>query len=376
MLRWIAIALIVAGLGGLARAQDKCSFGGDDSAENFVKALDSAASCTAANKTLHRCAWGSSADTQFAPVVIAKCEKTFFGKLSGGEKTNYAEQMQLCAYEFARQQGTMYISAAALCQADVAARYAADPALAHASGARASFDCTNARTPLEMVICSNIGLGHADVVLSRVYKNALSHGSPANRDALIKSERRWLEELPAKCGLAEPASPRALNCLRNAFELRFTSLDSCGDDPAASIAACADAPDDSNSSPDDAAGGSRASFDCEAPSSPLELVVCDDADLGKLDLALAQAYHDADAKMSAAQHHQLALSEAHWTDFVYASCPLGTVGGIPPLLTRACIRAAYQKRIDQMRDCPQKSATDRMACFNSFALESPTQDLH
>jgi hypothetical protein len=119
------------------------------------------------------CAWGSSADTQLAPIVITKCEKRFFDKLSPAAKEHNGQEMQLCAYEYARQEGTLYMSAAALCQVDIAARFATNPAAASQALGRASFDCDEAQTPLERAICSDIKLGHADSVLSRVYSRTL-----------------------------------------------------------------------------------------------------------------------------------------------------------------------------------------------------------
>jgi uncharacterized protein YecT (DUF1311 family) len=118
---------------------------------------------------------------------------------------------------------------------DVAVHYAADPVAASKLGARASFDCAKAQTPLEKAICSDIGLGHADIVLSRVYSGLLRNSNETDKAGLIQSERQWLRSVPAKCGLvAPPFSTKSLDCARNQFEFRFTALDSCQE----SIADC------------------------------------------------------------------------------------------------------------------------------------------
>jgi uncharacterized protein YecT (DUF1311 family) len=80
------------------------------------------------------------------------------------------------------------------------------------------------------------------------------------------------------------------------------------------------------------ASSQRASFDCEAPSSTLEILICADAELGQTDIELAQAYDDAGTVMAGAQHKDLIESERQWLRFVSGKCPLGAVGGIPSVL--------------------------------------------
>jgi len=342
----------------MANAQDPCQFGGDDAAEGLVKTLTQEKSCSAAVAKLHACAWGSSADTQFASLVVEKCEKTFFDKLSPTGRERYEEEMQLCAYEFARQQGTMYMSAAALCQADVAADFSANPDKASRPLSRASFDCGKAQTPLEKAICSDIRLGKADIVLSRVYANALKGDDQTGKPALVLSEKEWLKGLPATCGVTDkPLSQKSLNCLRIAFELRFTALDSGGDED-----------NDDHVAADVSDAGPRASFDCESPSTALEIVICADAELGQTDIRLAEAYHKAGTAMGAAQHKDLIESERKWLHFVNEGCPLGAIGGIPPVMTRACVRQAFETRIGQLLQCPKKGSSEQVSCLNDFQL--------
>jgi uncharacterized protein len=354
----------------LASAQGGCDFGSEDSGEGLVKALTQAKTCSAAAAKLNDCRWGSSADTQFAPIVIEKCEKTFFNRLSPAGKLRYEEEMQLCAYEYARAQGTLSMSEAALCQVDVAAQYSANPALAGRPLARASFDCGKAQTLLEKAICSDIRLGKADIVLSRVYAGVLKSEKQEEKPALIASQRKWLIGLPATCGVTEkPLSQKSLNCIRIAFELRFTALDDCGygEDK---ISEClqSDTVENelakNNVTPD----GPRASFDCESPSTGLEIVICADAELGQTDIRLAETYRKADTALGAAQHKDLVESERKWLRFVNSSCPLGAIGGIPPVLTRACVRQAFDMRIGQLQECPTKVPSEQISCLNDFQL--------
>lgn len=315
MRRLVLVASLSIGANILPCAQEPCHYGSEDGLDALAKDLSQSKSCGEAAAKIRDCAWGSSADTQLAPIVIAKCEKTFFRNLSRAAQKRYADEMQLCAYEYASQQGTMYMSATALCQVDVAAHFAANSIAASQSALRASFDCDKAQTTLEIAICSDIRLGHADIVLARVYGGMLKNSDKEDRAALVQSEKQWLRSVPAKCGLsATPLSEKSLNCVRNEFEFRFTMLDSCAEKITECLQSFGDAGDQANGAA--SAPNPRASFDCEAPSGALEIVICADAELGLTDIRLAQAYHDADEAMTAAQHKDLIDSERQWLRFV------------------------------------------------------------
>ncbi|HEY6969254.1 MAG TPA: lysozyme inhibitor LprI family protein [Candidatus Angelobacter sp.] len=346
-------------------AQDACDYESKDRFDVLARALSAAKSCAAAVAKWQQCAFGSSADTQLTPIVVAKCEKTFLDKLSPATMERYTQEMQLCAYRYARQEGTMWMAIAAGCQVDVAAEFAANPATGSQPAARASFDCDKAQTALEKAICSDIRLGHADIVLSRVYSTRLKNPQE-DRPVLIQSEKQWLQSLPAKCGVsAVPLSQKSLNCVRNEFELRFTMLDSC----LGTITECLQSPagEDHTASAAESASNPRASFDCEKPSTAMAIVICADARLGQTDIKLAQAYHDA-GEVMAAQHKNLVESERQWLRFVNRTCPMGAIGGIPSYLTRACVRTAFETRIGQLQTCPQKELQDRISCLNDFQL--------
>jgi uncharacterized protein YecT (DUF1311 family) len=361
--RWQLIALVFGLFALSAVGQESCP-SGEDAGNKLATELSQAKTCQDAAERLESCAWGSSADAQFAPIVIEKCEKSFLPKLSKQAQDRYMEEMQLCAYEFSRQDGTMYISAAALCQVDVAAEIAKDPASSNLPMDRASFDCNRAQTPLETVICSDTKLGHADIVLGRVYANTLNSAPDEVKTALIQDEKQWLKSISEKCGLAARVnSQTSLNCVRNQFERRFTDLDVCANGD--NVIACLHVPDNQPSEDDSAP---RASFDCEAPSTALEIVICADAELGQADIKLAEAYRLAGSKMAQEQKKHLIESERQWLHFVNKTCPLGAVGGIPPIMTRSCVRTAFETRISQLAACPQKKTEEQLPCLNDFHL--------
>jgi uncharacterized protein len=355
------------------RAQDKCpfGFGGEKAADGLDKALHDQKSCKSAVELMSKCRWGSSADSEFAPIAIEKCEGDFLKKLSPAGMDNYTTQMQLCAYEYARQEGTISISEAAMCQVDVAAKFASDIVANDHVPAKASFDCTKAQTVLEKSICSDVRLGHADLVLAVVYENAKKWAGPDVRAKLAQSERNWLGAMPPRCKIGDvPLSEEQVNCLRDQIETRFSIMDGCGD--AEDSGACLldiDSPENVNDI-GPATAMPRASFDCEAPKTGLEIVICADSDLGQADIKLTQVYHDTDAKMGSAQHHALVESENGWLHFVNSTCPLGVVGGIPPVLTRACVRSAFETRIDQLQACSEKPAGEQVLCLNAYRLDA------
>ena len=226
----LSIFLLLVAVGS-ACAQDECHLGAGNAADTVKNALRAQTSCSAAAALLHKCAWGATADTGFAPIVIEKCEADFLNNLSAAGKGNYRTELQLCGYEYSRRRGTLYRSAASLCQADVAARFAVNPEANDHAALKASFDCNKAQTLLERAICSDAQLGLADIVLSRAYAHALSPENESQKAKLAASEQKWLAGLAAECDVAAiPLPEAALNCLRNEMELRFTALDVCSEE--------------------------------------------------------------------------------------------------------------------------------------------------
>jgi len=348
------------------------------------RALLHTKSCGAAVAQWRKCPIldSSGLARQLTSIIIAKCEKAFLDKLSTAAQNRYGDEKQVCFYRYAWQEGTMWGARIAECQVNVAAQFAANPALANPPTARASFDCDKAKTTLEKAICSDDGLGRAELVLSLLYRE-LNKAHKKERSALARSDKKWRQSLPAECRLATAPSQKSLNCVRKEFENRFTALEDCKDYDRP-IAECLSwyAPcsaDEQERELETAACSAAlrrehpASFDCRAPSSILESVICTDAKLGRTDIKLARAYHDADKTMGG-QHKDLVDSEHAWLGFVNGTCPMGAsdgqwfrlLFGISPLLTRACVRALFEKRIAQLHTCPKKEPQERIRCLNDF----------
>ena len=353
-----------------ALAQDNaCTKPGETGIEGLENLLREQKSCKAAMALLSECRWGSSADTEFSAIVVSICEKEFYQGLSKAAQTDYGERMQLCAYRYAGQQGSLYMSMAATCQSEVAARFA-DPDAAREPLGRASFNCGKAVTALEKAICSDRKLGRADLVLAQSYREAVASldADGETRGALIADQRRWLDRVARKCQLADggtPFSAKSLACVRGAFEQRFALLDSCGE-AGISVDCLAGTEDGAANAADPAR---RASFDCDKPSTPLEIAICADSDLGQADIKLAAIYENVKKTAGGEPDRKLLVeSQRLWLSFVQGTCPLGAVGGIPPVLGRACVRSAFELRGKQLTACLSKPDIDHKTCLDDFRI--------
>lgn len=364
------ILSILLAAGQPATAQDNsCARPGESGIEGLENLLREQKSCKAATALLRECRWGSSADTGFSAIVVSICEKEFYQKLSKADQADYGERMQLCAYRYAGQQGTLYMSMAATCQSEVAARFA-DPNAAREPLGRASFSCDEAATVLEKAICSDRKLEQADLVLAQSYREAVAslEADRETRGALIADQRRWLDRIARKCDPADGSklfSTKSLACLRGAFEQRFALLDSCGE-AGISVDCLAETED---AAADAADPVQRASFDCDKSSTPLEIAICADASLGQADIKLAAIYENV-KKTAASESDRKLLVESQrlWLTFVQGTCPLGAVGGIPPVLGRACVRSAFELRGKQLTACLPKPDIDRKTCLDDFKI--------
>jgi uncharacterized protein YecT (DUF1311 family) len=228
-MRGAAILLLLL-LCTCAIAQEPCKFeaGGEKAAACLENALKRAPTCGKAAELLRKWMWGSSADVGFASIVIQKCEKTLLPRLAATGKARYKWELEMCAYEYAGQDGTLYRSEAAMCAVDVVTRFASEPALAEQRAPRASFDCVKPKTSLEKAICSDEKLGRADIVLQRAYRPVLLGLSASERPLLIRQQKNWRISVEKECGASTaPLDDAARVCVQKEFEARFMELDSC-----------------------------------------------------------------------------------------------------------------------------------------------------
>lgn len=99
---------------------------------------------------------------------------------------------------------------------------------ADAAAALPGFDCGQARTRVEKVICTDPTLSALDGEMARLYRSALDR-EPARAAEIRADQRRWLASR-ARCGLEDragaglPVDGRPLDCLREAYHRRNSDL--------------------------------------------------------------------------------------------------------------------------------------------------------
>jgi hypothetical protein len=90
-----------------------------------------APTCRDALKTAESCAFGASGDIGLTDIVIERCEADFLTGLGKAQRARYDAGMKRCSRKHRRQDGTMYRSMEAFCQAtlarDTAAKFAKAP---------------------------------------------------------------------------------------------------------------------------------------------------------------------------------------------------------------------------------------------------------
>ena len=120
LLRLTLLALVSGATGAQAAG---CPYPGDANA--IVAAIRQAGGCKAAAAVGDQCAFGASGDVALQDAVIAVCEQDFLPKLKRGEHYTYHLERSRCRAKYAQMEGTMYVSAAAICEGKVAQRYSA-----------------------------------------------------------------------------------------------------------------------------------------------------------------------------------------------------------------------------------------------------------
>lgn len=102
-------------------------------------------------------------------------------------------------------------------------------ALLSCAGARAaSFDCRQAKTPMERAICGNAALSALDERMAQSYQRAMAALSPAGGAALKTSQRTWLRYVPQVCRPAPPTQAPDVACLTKELQQRVQRLDQAG----------------------------------------------------------------------------------------------------------------------------------------------------
>ena len=121
-----SVLLAVTGLGAtlvvglpVAHAEPSCAVTKhDDKFVDHVVASMSGKACNEAAEIARACALGASGDSVIAGAAVKICKSDFATHQADGEL--FTTLAKRCASKYAKQQGSLYVSAAAFCQLDVA----------------------------------------------------------------------------------------------------------------------------------------------------------------------------------------------------------------------------------------------------------------
>src|SRR5215471_9148629 len=103
---WATSLLLCANIPALSQDEKQeekaaeCPSGRPEAFAAVTKILANAPSCAAGAAKFYQCSWGSSADTEFASVVVKKWENSFIGQASAAGRKRYREEMELCSYRY------------------------------------------------------------------------------------------------------------------------------------------------------------------------------------------------------------------------------------------------------------------------------------
>ena len=115
-----AILAVILSLGSSPAWAEDCPA---TSRDDVVAAMEKAPSCSRAMQIASACSSGATGDVGLTDAVEARCEADFLGRLNARQKRTYQREKDACDRKYSRKEGTMYISFAAFCRAEVAQRY-------------------------------------------------------------------------------------------------------------------------------------------------------------------------------------------------------------------------------------------------------------
>jgi len=115
----LAVVLSVAGTPARAMVCMEKSMTLDE----VAGAIGAQKGCESAMKLFQECQLTASGDVQLGAAVEKTCEADFMPGLNTAQKQAYKREIRVCDQKYRNKSGTMYLSFAAFCRAEVAQRY-------------------------------------------------------------------------------------------------------------------------------------------------------------------------------------------------------------------------------------------------------------
>lgn len=91
--------------------------------DEVVDTINKQKSCQSAMKLFQDCQSTASGDVQLGAAVEKKCEADFMPGLNTAQQRAYKREMRVCDQKYRNKSGTMHLSFAAFCRAEVAQRH-------------------------------------------------------------------------------------------------------------------------------------------------------------------------------------------------------------------------------------------------------------
>jgi hypothetical protein len=91
--------------------------------DEVAGAIGAQKGCDSAMKLFQDCQLTASGDVQLGAAVEKKCEADFMPGLTTAQKQAYKREIRVCDQKYRNKSGTMYLSFAAFCRAEVAQRH-------------------------------------------------------------------------------------------------------------------------------------------------------------------------------------------------------------------------------------------------------------
>ena len=120
-----AVMLVISIAGSAAKDEPKKEECPTLDHQEIEDLLRKAPSCQRAGALFGSCQFGASGDVSLGAIVTEKCEGDFLSKLNAVQRRAYDREQKRCQRKYAHEKGTMYLSFAAFCGADVARNYSA-----------------------------------------------------------------------------------------------------------------------------------------------------------------------------------------------------------------------------------------------------------
>jgi uncharacterized protein len=181
-----------------------------------------------------------------------------------------------------------------------------------------SFECSTNLPMAQVTVCADRALSALDVQLDDIYQRLLARVSRADADAIRAERRDWVRRRD-DCDIDKA-------CLRHVYQNAIDRLQGKLDDapaaPARPVAPTARGP----------------SFECSTTAPMDEVTICADRSLAALDRQLDDLYQRTLAAVTRSEANSIRDDQRAWLKR-RQDCDID----------KACIRAAYQTRIDALQ---------------------------